>query len=500
MNTIENECIQKIKDLFEQYKNDDFVEQRIKEFIFNILPNKIDTIIVDKFKREVRREYLDELSNKFIQTFLTDPKNQYFYIHNTDKYIHYDGTSYTHINSDNILYNVLKSIKASPNKELQQWKYKIKTHILKLIKERNILKNIPETSTIQNVISLLTSTICINKHHAKFFLTILGDNILNKSQHSKYFIVSKFSKFMDIISDMTISSFKYAFNPIDNFRYRYIYSHHNNQSGSRILKFENPLSFGVWRTLMKTHFLDFINVAAHYSLRFGSADEYANTNPHLREYIINLNNDGINNIISDFKTSCLVFEDNNSNIIEQKQMYYLWKAYLREKNLPIILNSEEITLYIEGFNVKNEQYEGVKSNKNSYVTRFIDFWKTNLIYDDGEKFLEIGELYELFIRWLKDKNDSYEKFATKYLNEELFIDVIKDFDTQIEFIDNKYVDGMKCLMWDKRCNVLKFLEENGFGCQVDNEDIKNVYKTYCQWCKKNNAKIVSINYFRYVAE
>ena len=49
-------CIQKIKDLFSHYSGDDFVEKKIAEFIIDILPSKIDALIIEKFKREVRRE------------------------------------------------------------------------------------------------------------------------------------------------------------------------------------------------------------------------------------------------------------------------------------------------------------------------------------------------------------------------------------------------------------------------------------------------------------
>lgn len=277
MQTIEETCVQKIHGLFSHYKGDEFVENKILEFIVDILPTKIDALIIDKFRREVRREHLDDISNKFIQSFLSNSANQYFYIPNTDKYVHYDGTTYTHINSDNILYNVLKSIKYNGNKELLQWKYKIKTHILKQIKERNLLKNIPESMTIQNVISMLTATICSDKISAKHFLAAIGDNILNKDVDAKYFIDEKFKPFMNIISDMTVSSFKYAFNPVDNFKYRYKNSHHKIEE-ARVLYLENSGSLSVWRSLIKSHFLDFINVAAHYSVRFGSADDYAITN------------------------------------------------------------------------------------------------------------------------------------------------------------------------------------------------------------------------------
>jgi hypothetical protein len=488
---MESECIQKIKDLFSHYNGDEFVEKKIHEFVVDMLPAKVDALIIEKFKREVRREHLDDLSNKFIQSFLSNNEQQYFYIPNTDKHVAYDGTTYTHINADSILFKVLKAIKQAPNKELLQWKYKIKTHIIKQIKERNMLKNIPESETIQAVIGLLTATICKDKATAKYFLSVVGDNVLNKhhSGEVKYFIDEKFKVFMNVVSDMTLSSFKYAFNPVDNFKYRFNMSHHK-MDDARVIHFENQASLTAWKSLMKEHFLDFINVAAHYSVRYGSADKYAEeSDVSLRERVFYLRENQPDDIVGKFITSNLVFIDATSpESLDAKQIYYLWKAYLREKQLPIILNSCELMTYMPG-NV------GIKSKKESYMPKFVNFWNTMVAEDDGEKYLEIGELFELFLKWLRENGDAYEKFAATSLNEEAIADLIKDY-ASVDIVDNKYFDGYKCALWDKRADVGRFLD----GKHVDNEETKAIYKKYCEWCKTNNAKIVSINYFRWVAE
>ncbi len=487
---MESACIQKIKDLFSHYKGDEFVENKIHEFVVELLPAKVDALIIEKFKREVRREHLDDLSNKFIQAFLSNSEQQYFYIPNTDKYIVYDGITYTHINADSILFKVLKAIKQAPSKELLQWKYKIKTHIIKQIKERNMLKNIPESATIQAVIGMLTATICKDKTHAKHFLSIVGDNVLNKHQSGeiKYFIDEKFKVFMNVISDMTLSSFKYAFNPVDNFKYRFKNSHHK-MDDARVLHLENPGCLTTWKSLLKEHFLDLINVAAHYSVRYGSADECANADASLSEHVFYLRENRTDDIVNKFIETNLVFVETGANeTLDSKQVYYLWKAYLREKQLPIILNSGELMCHMP-------TNMGIKSKKESYMPKFVNFWNSMVVEDDGEKYLEIGELFEMFLRWLRENGDAYEKFATTSLNEDAIADLIKDY-ANVDILDNKYVDGRRCLMWDKRADVGRFLD----GRIVDNEDTKAVYKKYCEWCKTNNAKIVSINYFRWVAE
>jgi len=488
---MESACIQKIRDLFSHYNGDEFVEKKIYEFVVELLPAKVDALIIEKFKREVRREHLDELSNKFIQSFLSNSEQQYFYIPNTDKYVAYDGETYNHINADSILFKVLKAIKQAPSKELLQWKYKIKTHIIKQIKERNMLKNIPESATIQAVIGMLTATICKDKTHAKYFLSVIGDNVLNKENCSeiKYFIDEKFKIFMNVISDMTLSSFKYGFNPVDNFKYRFKNSHHK-MDDARVIHLENHGSLTAWKSLMKEHFLDFINVAAHYSVRYCSADKYAEeSDVSLRESVFYLRKNQTDDIVNKFIGSNLVFVDTTlPETLDVKQVYYLWKAYLREKQLPIILNSGELMAHMP-------ENVGIKSKKESYMPKFVNFWNTMMVADDGEKYLEIGELFELFLKWLRENGDAYEKFAVTSLNEDAIADLIKDY-ANVDILDNKYIDGHRCVIWDKRANVSQFLD----GKIVDNEETKAIYKKYCEWCKTNNTKIVSINYFRWVAE
>lgn len=479
---MEQSCIQKIKDLYTYYSGDEFAESKIHEFITVVLPSKIDAIVVDKFKREVRREHLCCISNKFIQAFLSD-KQQYFYIPNTDTYVCYNGVTYTTISIDSILHAVLKSIKLPINKELVQWKYKIKTHIMKLIKERNLLKNIPESVTIQNVISMLTSTICVDKPHAKHLLTVIGDNVLGKINNNYYFINEEFKPFMHTIVSMTFAIFKCAFNPVSRFKYRFNYAYHKTDT-ARVMHFVSPGCLNIWRSLMKTHFLDFINVAAHYSVRFGSAD--ASLQSPLKEKVFYLRERGIDTIIQEFIEDNLDVTKCDDDTIDIKRMYCIWKSYLRENEIPIILNSVELTDKIGNFNVESGLFMGIKCKRNKLISRFIDFWKTTIVDDVEETFLEVGELYTLFVEWSK-----YNE-----LNEDELIDIIKDFG--VDLIDNKYMDGKKCILWDKRGDVMRFINTISSDGYIDNEDVKVVYKKYCMWCKAQtpNAKIVSINYFR----
>ena len=64
-----------------------------------------------------------------------------------------------------------------------QWKHKTKLNIIKQIRERSLFTCIPETDTIQDILYNLYPAIFTSKNCAKYFLTIIGDNILKKNQH-----------------------------------------------------------------------------------------------------------------------------------------------------------------------------------------------------------------------------------------------------------------------------------------------------------------------------
>ena len=80
---------------------------------------------------------------------------------------------------DDIQHQLLTNI--SKDKTLMQWKYKTKINIIKQIKERNLFQCVPEPETIQKVIKNLYPFLFKSKNDVKYFLTVIGDNILKKN-------------------------------------------------------------------------------------------------------------------------------------------------------------------------------------------------------------------------------------------------------------------------------------------------------------------------------
>jgi hypothetical protein len=78
--TIQNECINAVKNLTEKYKGDEYMIQRIYNHIVTYLPNTLETEYKNHEKRVNRNNYLSEEQQVFIQVFLN--KNKYFYLPN----------------------------------------------------------------------------------------------------------------------------------------------------------------------------------------------------------------------------------------------------------------------------------------------------------------------------------------------------------------------------------------------------------------------------------
>ena len=98
-----NDPIHVVRELFLRYASDPYMTTRTYNYICYQLPNILDNIQKD---HEYRMQRMEELSNEqqqFIQSFMSN--NQYFYVHNVERFFHYDGIHYKILSEDDILYH-----------------------------------------------------------------------------------------------------------------------------------------------------------------------------------------------------------------------------------------------------------------------------------------------------------------------------------------------------------------------------------------------------------
>jgi hypothetical protein len=509
---IKQKCLDSIQDLFKIYENNEYMLQRIHSHVVNYLPSVLDNELKNHEKRVNRNMYLTNEQQIFIQVFLN--KNQYYYLPSNNCFYEYNGKNYYIIKDDDIIHKLLSNI--SKDRILLQWKHKTKFNILKQIKERSLFTTIPETDTIQNVLNILYPYIFTSKNQAKYFLTILGDNILKKNQNLIFLANSKIKKILSEID--TISYFSVGFTNITN---NFIVKYHENHSydNCRLIKVNENSSIDIWKDTLTKNGLDLICVATHYSNRYENSDNYLNTkaDEELKNYSYYLKNVPQQEIISSFCSKCFqtISNDNNNDInisttkIEWKNVHFIWKQFISSLSLPNMIYSNTLkNLLKETFSYEesSDSFINITSKYLPIESDFIKFWKKTIVINEPQDFsqnleeeLEVDELCMLFKNWVK-QNIEETLLSSGNISEENVVKILKHFFPNVEIIEDKYVLNISCTMWNKSKDIIKSFEfiknelkKNEFVALISFDDAYNYYVKFCN--SKSYKFIISKRYF-----
>ena len=551
-NDLENESVAIVKKMFEQYKNSPNMKQKISQYIKD-MPSVCENANQQQKQREDRRNTLEEKSDEFIENFLA--KTHFFYHLSTELFFTYsEDKSYEIIKEDNIQHLVLTTI-TSKFRELLPWKYKIKIQIVKRIKENNVLKSIPESETIQNIIQLLVPSLFTTKDSAKYFLTVIGD-ILHKKTSLYYFINSK--TLVPFFRELNQECYKFfGINLLTHFKFKY-YEHANDEC--RLIDMcEISPSSSLSHFIYASRIIDLFCVASHYSTRYVCGDSYLEkycNNYSVINYAMYLKNSSNINIISRFINTAT--EECPGYNISWKNMMYLWKLFIEDEKIPnIFFNHSLKQLLITQCSELNISIETVKSsatatatatcasdynntgineniiisNRTSkhlpFVCTFISYWENNISCsytldsdngdngnngDNGDEFeeyeLEIDELLMLF-------NKSIKKSATTLLHnnvsDKMLLGLIRHFYPDIIIEDDKYLIqvGIKPTIWNKQKEIEEFItqyKETKFGntlssssssssLSISSQSLYSIYQSYCKYAFDKGYHIISKRWF-----
>jgi len=480
----------KIAELFQKYKDNPYMETRLKYHINNILPVTLENEDKNHEKRIERAQFLSHEQQIFIQIFLS--KNQYFYLPTNNFFYKYDGKHYFIIKEDDIQHNLLSNI--SKDRTLMQWKYKTKINIIKQIKERSLFKSIPETETIQNVLNHLYPAIFHNKNEAKYFLTIIGDNILKKSCENIHFIKPKTRKYL-----IELENIAYLSSGVTNIFNNFVTKYHDtyNYDSCRVLKLNDTLSIDIWIDIIRKIGLDILCVATHYSNRYENAESFLqnNVNEDFKSYTLFFKNNNEKQILDKFcEHSIKLCPEEASVKINWKNMHYIWKLFISKSSLPNMIYSNNLkTLLKERFlyDESSDSFLNIASIYMPLVSIFLDFWESNIViqsvYNEDNEF-EIDELCSLFKKWnYKNKGNNSN------ITEHNVLKIIQHFYSNVEIAENKYVLNIKCKLWDKWSDIgaamSAFKEELMKSENVQDSLISfdNAYDFYFNFCNKNKG-------------
>ena len=483
-NKIIDANIYQLKSLFDKYKDNEYMLHRINNHIHTILPNTLETEHDNYKERVARTNTLLADQETFIKVFLS--KNQYYYLNSTNCFYEYLNSKYRAVKEDDIHYKLLSNI--TENKKIMDWKHKTKMNVIKQIRERNLFKSVPDTITIQNVLNMLYPAFFPSKYAAKYFLTIIGDNILRKNTSIKiiYKNISIFNE-LDMIGCNSI---------IQNFISKYHENH--NYMMYRLLYVNDEYSGDIWKSIVKQLGIDLLCVATHYSDRYENSEQYIQNclDNSLREHALYLKDHTQQEIVNLFITNSLEKADDNTFTITWRNLHYIWKLYLSTNKLPNMIYSNSLKQSLKQhfeYDELSDTFSKITSKFLPSISDFLTFWENNIIPSQNNpnfvEELEINELYELFRR----------VYTNTAILEKDVLKLIRHFFSDIQVIENKYILNVTChvSLWNKNENILESL--NIFKEQLTNKNdiisFDDLYKKYTKYCQEKHFLIVNKKYF-----
>jgi len=429
-----------LQNLYEKYENNEYMLKRIHNHIAIYLPKTLENELNNFEKRTVRTNKLTTDQDIFIKVFLN--KNRYYYFNFS--FYEYNGKDYKMVKEDDIHHKLLSTISA--DRVIMPWKHKTKINILKRIKESSLFTSIPDTYTIQNIITYLCPAIFATKNEVKYFLTIIGDNILKKNQTLIYLTSNKTKKLLIEIDNLAITI------GITNSTHNFITKYHEAHVYSlyRIFNINESISENIWKNILKDIGLNMLCVGTHYSNRYGNAENYINKSDEpLQKYTLFLKDNNPSNIAQQFISKSLTKTEDNSCTMSWKNIHYIWKLYLSNLNLPNVIYYNTLKTILKEHFAYNEEFDTFSNMTSKYLPRvssFLLFWDKTISETQNDE-IEIDELIGLF-----------KPYQSSALTDVEILKIIRHFYTSVEIIDNKYILNIKCSLWDKSIAINKVLE------------------------------------------
>ena len=502
-----DQCKSHIINIINKCKNDKYMRSRLLTHLKDILPNALENEYKVHKENEKRRVILENELYSFQTYFLAT--NLYYFSPTNSSFYLYDGVNYKPVKEDDIIYKVLSTV-TYDNKDLIDWKHKTKVSLIKKIKERTLLKNIiPETTTIQKMLNLLSPTHFRTKNEAKYFLTCVGDNILKKTTDVTYYVSpSSKQKIMEVERMCSVVL------GINNITTNFVSRYNENVSmhKCRLIKMrKNSGLYDTWVDLLRTDGLNLLCVAVHYSGTHGSGDKFLEKRDELCDYALLLKNNTPESIVDKFCSRYIQIDEDESmsvttktkSTMTWKNLQYIWKRYLSSECIPSVVYTNTLKNMLSEkykYDEKSDSFINITSRFIPLVSDFMLFW-TNTITKCSKSIgndYEVDELCSLFYKYVKD-NQSMFSTAGKIIEDDI-LNILRFYFPDIEIITNKYIMNIECSLWDKSDDIVSSLEDAKiyFRKEKETHDDKTVtfddlYKFYLK--KKKGEITMSKSYF-----
>jgi len=476
---------QKLDDIISHYENESYIIDKISNYIHCSLPHLLE---VDKQAHERRLKMISE-QESFIDVFVT--RQNFFYLGSNDTFYQYNGENYVPFSEECIHHQILTQISETLT-TISAWKYKTKQQIIKKIKERHLFKSIPESKTIQNVLTHFYPVMFETKEELKYFLILIGDCLMKKYSDEavaslSYPIVLLTSQFTKPKSFVNIIERAIYFScNISNAMSAFVTKYHEkyNYDNCRLLHLKNILcDTDKW---FHNHTIEFVTVCCYYSERYVNSEAYLISDEILSSKVLYLQNKTNKDILTHFICTCFETTNVGTPFITWKDVHYLWKLYTKQMNkLPsnIIYGNtlKELLKQVYFYDERKDSFNNLSSKLIPRVSSFLEFWETNIVCDETSE-LEIEELSCL-----------YKQFANQTITETSVVDILSHYFPAIEILECKYIYGFACKFWNKTKDIIEHIQ----AFHSYHKCIDTLYSSYIKQKHKIHA---SKTFFKKVIE
>ena len=519
---MKDDIINVINNIINTYKGDEYIIDKFQNYMINHLPSQVLHWKEDQQQRISRTKNLADGLDSFVESFIR--RHMYFYNHQNEYYFSYNGREFNHTTEDSITQKISFFIETE-YPLLTQWSKRTKMTVLKKIKDKSLVCAIPESDTIQLVLKLLHPSLFVKRNEAKYFLCVLGDNILKKYNIANQQTTTQFhfidSKAKELLRVLEYHAIYYLSNGcMASIKHKH---HEHSYELSRIISILPCVQQrdNWWWKDINNHALDILCVACHYSNRYGSSDKFLDTlqsETCIRNRIMFLKDKTPETVVCMFYNEYLLSIENknhvtsnikqDNNCITWKDTTFLWKQFLESNQLPNIMFlqtlKQELIEHINTrictqgnscyFNEINDTFIGVTSKLMPNLQCFLSFWQGTMIEDETEHFLEIEEIGHLYKDWCKSNGN--QEIQIERLKE-----LIRFYYPNTDWHEDKYIHGYKNKLWNKKTDILIALDmlKDSLTAQYN----INVYDAYEHYCKYHNrvkptALLVSKVYFEHI--
>jgi hypothetical protein len=429
-----------LEELREKYKNHEYMKQKVEDYITHF-PELMQSLEDEYNKKQQKKQQLLQKIEEFISLFLS--KYCFLYIPQTEIFVEYTD-KYKIVHEDVILQLICSLL----DKSLLLSKSKIIPILFRRIKE-NIL--IQSTNTC--VAKMVRDSLPFSKEVSTYFLTILGDVIIGKKDLIYYIDVS----YKPFLKSLHQSFCLLLHKPLDVFKHKY-YDH--IYDSCRVIP-------GICSKEHSFQPLELMIASVTYSTRYGNSDGYLIQNKMDDIFILKQNTP--ESLITYFLSLYTTPEGNMS----YKDVYFLWKTFLRSKYLPFVISQQNFKLILQQQGICEGDYCKLTTMLQTNLLKFKHFWDTYMVADEEYSY----ELLEII--------DIFQKLEKTTITLEAIKEVLL-LEYPLITIEGNTILYHKCLLWNKNVDI-------DMAMNICTQEDK--FSFYEQYIITNHKKAVNKDYF-----